>query len=144
MSWGFALVSSVSLQCPVAGYCADGNEPPAQWMARNLLVLSIPPLGHVPGYFTVFLVFTSRFIEMRLNALLPLVNLYFRAKFYCYACSVLWLLYMFCSVYSVYCLYVNVSCIAATGYQPNCSYIYIYIYISYINHSSIGPGNLHM
>jgi hypothetical protein len=36
---------------------------------------------------------------------------------------------MFCSVYSVYCLYVNVSCIAATGCQPNFSYIYIYIYI---------------
>jgi hypothetical protein len=37
---------------------------------------------------------------------------------------------MFCSVYSVY---VNVSCIAATGCQPNCNYIYIHIYI-YIYH----------
>jgi hypothetical protein len=33
---------------------------------------------------------------------------------------------MFCSVY---CLCVNVSCTAATGCQPNCSYIYIYIYL---------------
>jgi hypothetical protein len=33
------------------------------------------------------------------------------------------------SVYSVYCLCVNVSCTAATRCQPNCSYIYIYISI---------------
>jgi hypothetical protein len=41
---------------------------------------------------------------------------------------------MFRSLYSVYCLCVNVSCTAATECQPNCSYIYIYIYhtLSYI------------
>jgi hypothetical protein len=43
---------------------------------------------------------------------------------------------MFLSLYSVYCLCVNVSCTAATGCQPNCSYIYIYIYISYIINDS--------
>jgi hypothetical protein len=47
-------------------------------------------------------------------------------NFYCHVCSILWLLCIFCSVYSVYGLCVNVSCTAATGCQPNCSYIYIY------------------
>jgi hypothetical protein len=31
---------------------------------------------------------------------------------------------MFRSLYSVYCLCVNVSCTAATGCQPNCGYTY--------------------
>jgi hypothetical protein len=47
-------------------------------------------------------------------------------------CSVLCILvplsvFLFRSLYSVYCLSVNVNCTAATGCQPNCSYIYIYI-----------------
>jgi hypothetical protein len=37
------------------------------------------------------------------------------------------LLCMFRSLYSAYCLCVNVYCTAATGCQPNCSYIYEYI-----------------
>jgi hypothetical protein len=57
------------------------------------------------------------------------VSLFYAFKFifhvifnvYCYACLILCLLYMFCSVYCVYCLCVNVSCITATGCQPNCS-----------------------
>jgi energy-coupling factor transporter transmembrane protein EcfT len=50
--------------------------------------------------------------------------------FYCYVCSYFLLLCtrMFRSVYSVYCLCVNVYCTTATGCQPNCSYI---SYISY-------------
>jgi hypothetical protein len=35
---------------------------------------------------------------------------------------------MFRPLYFVYCLCVNVYCTAATGRQPNCSYIYIYIH----------------
>jgi hypothetical protein len=38
---------------------------------------------------------------------------------YNYVCNIL---------YSVYCLYVNVSCTAATECQPNCSYIYYIIF----------------
>jgi hypothetical protein len=37
------------------------------------------------------------------------------------------LLCMFRSLYSVYCLCVNVCCTAATGCQANCGYIYIYV-----------------
>jgi hypothetical protein len=39
-----------------------------------------------------------------------------------------YLLCVFLSLYSAYCLCINVYCSAATGCQPNCSYIYIYIY----------------
>jgi hypothetical protein len=38
---------------------------------------------------------------------------------YCYVCSVLYILFLLCC--SMYCLYVNVECITATGCQHNCS-----------------------
>jgi hypothetical protein len=42
----------------------------------------VPTIGFVPGYFNVFLGFTPRFNEMRLNTLLPRVKLHFRPQFY--------------------------------------------------------------
>jgi hypothetical protein len=50
-------------------------------------------------------------------------------------CLIFWLLCMFRSLYSVYCLCVNVYCFTATGYQPNCSFIYIISY--YIENPAI-------
>jgi hypothetical protein len=82
MRWGFGLVSSSSVQSQVARCCEGGGEPPTSWMARNFLLHSFPPLGLVPGYFNVFLGFTPRFLEMRLNTLLPRMKLYFRPQFY--------------------------------------------------------------
>jgi hypothetical protein len=38
---------------------------------------------------------------------------------------------MLLSLYSVYCLCVNVYCSTATGCQPNCSFIYIYIIVQF-------------
>jgi hypothetical protein len=43
-----------------------------------------------------------------------------------------YILCMFRSLYSVYCLCVNVYCSTATGFQSNCSYIYIYIVLYYL------------
>jgi hypothetical protein len=48
---------------------------------------------------------------------------------------------MFRSLYSVHCLRVNVYCTAATGYQPNCSYILLLL-LSLALQPSAGYGLL--
>jgi hypothetical protein len=72
--------------------------------------------------------FSCFFLSWKANAARTSRISYF---FDCYVCLISWLLHMFRSLYSVYCLCVNVHCTTATTYQPNI-YIYIYIYTSII------------
>jgi hypothetical protein len=62
----------------------------------------------------------------------PLLS-YFRISLMSVVCKPHAMLCIFRSLYSVYCLCVNVSCTAATRCQRNCRYIYIYIYL-FIKH----------
>jgi hypothetical protein len=61
-------------------------------------------------------------ISQLLNVISKLVN------FLLLCMSNFLLLCIFRSLYSVYCMCVNVCCTAATGCQPNCGYIYIISY----------------
>ena len=56
--------------------------------------------------------------------LLRLCILIVMFMYYCYVCSVLYIVFSLCC--SVYCLCVNVYCTTVTGCQPSCKYIIKY------------------